>query len=261
MSVCPAVRVLLETADPSRRDRAAELARRLGLALCEPEDIGCDEVILALSADGLELRGGDAARQRGVRVDFAVRSLAAAGRPGHAVRSQPLLRAVGRRSGRVFDATAGFGDDAIALASSGYHVTAVERSPVVAALLEDGLTRALADPRLRAGALRLELHCGDSRELLSALAQPPDVVYMDPMYPIDRSKSALPRRQIQLLRCLVGEDDDAGELFETALACGARRVVVKRPRRASPRPGPLADSHTGKLVRYDVYHGSAPRRD
>ena len=42
----------------------------------------------------------------------------------------------------VVDATAGLGRDAFVLASLGCHVRMIERHPVVAALLDDGLQRA-----------------------------------------------------------------------------------------------------------------------
>lgn len=248
--------VLLEDGDPQLCQRARALAERLALPLREAEEIDANALALVLTGGGLELRDGEAPRTRGVRVDFQPRSITARtrGRPGHAAARQPLLRAIGRRSLRVFDATAGFGDDAIALASVGRRVLAVERSPVVAALLEDGRERALADAALSLCAQRLELRCADSRELLAALSEPPDAVYIDPMYPPKRSRSALPRRQIQLLRRLVGDDRDAGDLLAIALACGAGRVVVKRSPRSPPLGGEPTTSYTGKLVRYDVYH-------
>ncbi|MCP5682644.1 class I SAM-dependent methyltransferase, partial [Klebsiella pneumoniae] len=45
----------------------------------------------------------------------------------------------------VVDATAGLGRDAFVLASVGCRVRMLERNPVVAALLDDGLTRGYAD--------------------------------------------------------------------------------------------------------------------
>jgi 16S rRNA (guanine1516-N2)-methyltransferase len=133
-------------------------------------------------------------------------------------------------------------------------VLAVERSPVVAALLADGLRRALADPSLAEVAARITLRVGDARDVLSDLDEPPDVVYVDPMFDLERTSSALPRKKIQLLRrLLANEGHDAAELLDQALASGARRVVVKRALRAEPlAPRPSA-SHPGKLVRYDVH--------
>lgn len=260
----PEVCVLLDSEDPRASLAAHALAERLGLEALSSGDIGADRLVLAPTDEGLELREGTAPLRRGVKVDFRGRAVTAGSRrrPGHAAAGQPLLRAVGRGSGRVFDATAGFGDDAILLASLGREVTAAERSPVVAALLEDGRERALADPELRAGAERLRVRSGDSRRLLMELPEVHDVIYLDPMFPPKRRASALPRRPLQLLRRLVGEDPDAAELLEIALASGARRVVVKRSHEAPPLVDAPSESHSGKLVRYDVYqiHPAAPAR-
>jgi len=253
--------VLAPAGHDAGQDAAAhELARRLGLPLRAAEAIGVADLVLAQTLDGLELREGEAPLRRGVRVDFADRHMGPGGgrRSGHDAAGQPLLRAIGRRNRTVVDATAGFGDDAIALASTGRSVLAIERSPVVAALLEDGHRRALEDESLAAAAARLHIHCGDAREVLRGLEAAPDVVYVDPMYPVPRNKSALPRRAIQLLRRLVGEDAEAHQIVTVALECGARRVVVKRPPRADPLVPTPAERFEGKLVRYDVYFGNRP---
>lgn len=231
------------------------LAERLGLPLLGASEIEPDSLVLAYAETGLELRPGEAATKSGARVDLRKRAIPRSrARAGHATRSQPLVRAMGRRTKRVIDATAGFGDDAIAIASLGHSVVAIERSAVVAALLEDGCERARLDPEIEPIAARLQLRIGDSCELLASLPEPPDAVYIDPMYPPRRSKSALPRLQVQLLRRLVGEADDADALFEAALRSGARRVIVKRPREAPPLVGAPGASFEGKLARYDVYH-------
>ena len=163
---------------------------------------------------------------------------------------------------RVLDATAGLGRDAFVLASLGAQVTLVERNATVAALLADARLRALADPVTAAAAARTAIVGADARNLL---ALPPsavagglagerfDVIYLDPMYP-DRGKSALAKKELQLLRELAGPDDDAAELLEPALANARRRVVVKRPLRAPPlarREPSLA--FAGSQARFDVY--------
>jgi 16S rRNA (guanine1516-N2)-methyltransferase len=59
---------------------------------------------------------------------------------------------------------------------------------------------------------------------------------------------------MQILQILIGDDQDADELLETALLCAGNRVVVKRPRLA-PALADKAPSHsiTGKTSRFDVY--------
>ncbi|MHC5004159.1 MAG: class I SAM-dependent methyltransferase [Planctomycetota bacterium] len=117
--------------------------------------------------------------------------------------------------------------------------------------------RALADAELApilAG--RLEVVEGDARTVLPALAPPPDVVYVDPMYPPKRKRSALPPKPIVIVRRLVGPDEDAGELLSVARRVALRRVVVKRPPWAPPLSDDAVASHAGKLARYDVFRPS-----
>ena len=81
----------------------------------------------------------------------------------------------------------------------------------------------------------------------------PDVIYLDPMYPT-RTKSALGKKELRILRQIVGEDLDAGELLQVALKTARKRVVVKRPRLAPPIPGPEPNLvFKGKTSRFDVY--------
>ncbi len=249
------VAILNLPGEEGARSLSAELARRLGLPLCGPGEASPEHLLLVAGAQGLELWAGSERRAGYARVDWSIRGEVRGG--GRPLAGQPLPRAIGRKPGFVVDATAGFGDDAFALATLGHRVLAVERSPVMAALLEDGRARALADPGLREAAGRIQICCADAREHLGQLDAPPDAVYIDPMYPAPpRPKTALPRLEIQLLRRLVGTDSTDAELLAAALASGARRVVVKRPPGAPVLPGPRVDSHSGKLVRYDVYHAA-----
>ena len=87
----------------------------------------------------------------------------------------------------------------------------------------------------------------------------PDVVYLDPMFPL-RKRSALAKKEMRVLRRLVGDDEDAGELLEVARRAARRRVVVKRTPEAPPLAAAPTMSYRGKLVRYDVYLArSGPR--
>jgi 16S rRNA (guanine1516-N2)-methyltransferase len=134
-------------------------------------------------------------------------------------------------------------------------VTAVERSAVLGALLHDGLERATAADAVEGAVLsRIKLVVGDAIELLSQSPdqKAPEVVYLDPMYPL-RGKTALPKKEMRLLRRLVGDDEDAGELFNAAARVARDRVVVKRTPRAPPLAPKPSISCRGKLARYDVY--------
>ena len=101
---------------------------------------------------------------------------------------------------------------------------------------------------------RINLIVGDAREVLVCLPveDAPDVVYLDPMFP-PRKKSALPKKEPRILRRLVGEGPDAGELLDIARRVARRRVVVKRTPHAPPLAPAPTMSYEGKIARYDVY--------
>lgn len=175
-------------------------------------------------------------------------------------RRQLLSRAVGlpRRPGlRLLDATGGLGRDAFTLAALGAQVTLVERQPLVVALLRDAQRRARAAPEayLREAADRVSVVGSDALDL-GADQGPFDSVFLDPMYP-DDGKSALPQKEMQLLRDLAGDDPDAAELLAHARAL-APRVAVKRPSRSVWLGGEKPDAVIeGTQARFDVY--LAPR--
>jgi len=169
---------------------------------------------------------------------------------------QPLARAAGLKSGMrptILDATAGLGVDGFTLAGLGCRVTMVERSPVMWALLADGLQRATEHPETMDIAARLQLHSGNAGEIISSLAEQPATIYLDPMYP-HRRTSALNKKEMRIIRTLVGDDQDAAAVLEIALEFAANRVVVKRPKGA---PGLIArpPSHIIEMKnsRFDVY--------
>ena len=171
-------------------------------------------------------------------------------------RGQALPKAVGMKGGinpSVIDATAGLGRDAFLLASLGAKVTLIERSPIIHALLEDGMARARnADGDIAQVVERMTLILGDAIDLLPGLS--PDVVLVDPMHP-PRKKTALVKNELRLIRQIVGVDEDATRLMKAALASAKNRVVLKWPKRAEPMAGLPAPSHqiSGKTTRYDVF--------
>lgn len=240
----PALAVTAE--DESGATAARELARALNLTYLPPSSTNA-VLLLRQTSDGLELY--DVALDQRLTVEFASSTLSR----NRLLAREPLARALGRDTKRVIDATAGLGGDSVRLASR-CDVTAIERHPVVAALLRDGVHRAERDGGLAPD--RIRVISGDARALLPSLAPDCDAVFLDPMFPPKRKRSAAVRKEQRLLRAVVGDDTDATELLAVARAC-VRRVIVKRPLHAPPlAPCPTA-SYTGKLVRYDVYrdHG------
>ena len=197
-------------------------------------------------------------KEKPVFVDFV------GGKSGHrrkfgGGKGQDVAKAVGLNKGAkpfVIDATGGLGRDGFVLASLGCTVTLIERSPVIAALLNDGLKRARKDPEVGEIASRMSLINGDSKEVMEALfaeQKKGDVVYLDPMFP-HREKSALVKKEMRLFQDLLGNDPDSDQLLEPALKLAEYRVVVKRPKGA---PDLNLQTPTyrleGKACRYDIH--------
>lgn len=154
---------------------------------------------------------------------------------------------------KAVDATAGFGEDSLLLAAAGFSVRMYEKNPVIAALLEDALIRAAEIPELKDMIGRMSLVCSDSIEAMQGSEEPPDVVYLDPMFP-KRRKSALIKKKFQLLQQLELPCGNECELLEAALSARPRKIVVKRPAKGAYLAGRTpSHSLSGKAVRYDVY--------
>lgn len=183
------------------------------------------------------------------------------GAVGHRFRSgegrgQPLAKAAGFSSGvtpDIVDATAGLGRDAFFLAALGARVTLIERSETMHDLIAEGLERARAEGgRYAETVARMTLIHGDSRALLPQLN--PQVVLIDPMHP-PRDKTALVKKEMRLIRDIVGTDPDSLQLMQVALEAARNRVVLKWPSRAEPMPGLRSPSHqiVGASTRFDVF--------
>lgn len=237
--------LLAVTADPASAISARQLARELNLPFLDPDTATGAALLLRQSSERLELY--DVTLDQRLAVEFTPSDIAR----GRLLGREPLGRALGRGTRRVIDATAGLGGDSILLAAR-CAVIAIERHPAVAALLRDGVRRAERDGVLARE--RVTVVVGDARTLLPQLAPGADAIFLDPMFPPKRKRSAAVRKEQRLLRALVGDDADAGELLDVARAC-SQRVIVKRPAYAQPLALRPTASYTGKLVRYDVYRG------
>lgn len=237
------------------------LARALAIPLVNLGETACS-TLLVRTADRLELRSTEPQGQGPVYADFAGGWRALRGRAASR-HSELLVRSVCGSRGQyqtVVDATAGLGRDAYILACAGLHVRMVERSPIVAALLTDGLRRAGASPAATPAAARLRLTVADALAVFAELsvASRPDVIYLDPMHP-PRRKTALGSGALRLLRRVVGNDVDAPALLRAALICARHRVVVKRPRLTAPIAGPAPSAQrTGRTTRFDIYLTETP---
>ena len=244
-------RITLTALESGYLPALTQWAERLGLAVDPAADFA-----LQLGSAGLQFVELGPQAPGAVRVDF-VEGAVAHRRLFGGGSGQMIAKAVGVQSGvrpRVLDATAGLGRDAFVLASLGCHMTLIERQPLIAALLEDGLARALGDAEVGPIVARMRLLQGNAIELMAAWSgEPPQVIYLDPMFP-HRDKTALVKKEMRLFRPLVGADQDAPALLAAALALASHRVVVKRPRKAPCIEGPKPSyALEGKSSRYDIY--------
>ncbi|RKF22163.1 16S rRNA methyltransferase [Alginatibacterium sediminis] len=230
---------------------AADICSRYNLEL-NPSSQDTSQFFLSLDQDGLGLHWREEPKIKPLRVDFTQGKTAHRRKFGG---SEAIARAVAYSKAcppSVIDATAGLGRDAFVLASLGCKVTLLERSPIVAALLEDGLRRAAYDPDIGAW-VGERMHLIHTKHLSELKNYKADVVYLDPMYP-EKKKKAQIKKEMRIFQLLVGKDLDADMLLPFALQSAAKRVVVKRPDYA-----PFLNQHkTSTFVptkshRFDIY--------
>ena len=240
-------------------------------------------VWLAVDADGLSLTDGDQA----MRGDFTKLQKRL---QYHNLTHELLVKATkvkGREKLRVIDATAGMGEDSLLLAAAGCEVTLFEQDPVIAALLQDTMRRALEEAALHEIVTRMQLVEGDSIDHLRKLGEAatgsdtqeddaghacstltesaamangsdialkrPDVIYLDPMFP-ERQKSGLVKKKFQLIHYLEAPAENEEALMQAAIAARPFKIVVKRPAKGPYLAG-LKPSYSlgGKAIRYDCY--------
>lgn len=239
--------------------KAEKLAKNLNLPFVAHPDQCQSELLLAYTRDGLRLLDiskGIAKPKAMLHVDFVH------GKSGYRLinnntTKQPLAKAAGLKPGirpSIFDGTAGLGGDAFVLASLGCSVMMCERSPVIGAILEDGLERARKEKLTeKIVTERTTLIIANSVKYLEITGTIFHTIYLDPMYP-HSNQSALNKESMRTIRGLVGDDIDSQELLKIGLIKAANRVVVKRPRLA-PYVANLKPSHEIKMKnsRFDVY--------
>jgi 16S rRNA (guanine1516-N2)-methyltransferase len=238
---------------PEKQVQAQALAEQLHLPYTEITTTSFS-FLLVITETRLELRQPQA-KTKPLYVDFLSPAVTYRLHRGGGV-NQLLARAVGIKSNHrppILDATAGLGLDSFVLANLGCKVECIERSAIVARLLQDGITRLKQVETFKE--LPLHLHITDAITFLEAqsAASAAEVIYLDPMFP-QRNKSALAKKSMCMLQRLVGSDEDAGLLLQLALKHAKKRVVVKRPRLALPldqqKPTLVFN---GQSTRFDVY--------
>ncbi|MDR3478891.1 MAG: class I SAM-dependent methyltransferase [Gammaproteobacteria bacterium] len=248
----PKIAVFSETTD--LKQQADALAQHLSLPVAEnPDDY---DYLLILTDQALALK------KNGVKtlplvIDFLSGPMTY--RRQHAsLKRETLARALGLKghsTDKIVDATAGLGRDSFILASLGFHVQLLERSPIIQVLLEDAINRALPDPQVGPIVSRMHLCKMDSIHWMQqqTIDMRPQIIYLDPMFP-ERSKSALVKKEMLMFHEVIGDDPDAGELLSVALTCATKRVVVKRSRLSAPLLGRIPSfTMEGSSSRFDIY--------
>ncbi len=251
MSISPLFIAQL-AAEPGEKERVLQRQLDLPLHRLESIDKAQKSFYLQFDREGLALHATGDSAPGALRVDFS--SLRR--RAGDRLFKQNLIKAIGARKGRrpsVLDATAGLGTDSFLLSKAGCTVLALERNPVVYALLEDGLAR-----HRQLGSEEAEIVSSleiRKQDFLLAGSSLPEfqVVYLDPMFP-PKTKTAQSKKAMSYLQELIAENSDEAAMFEAARTVASERVVVKRAKQS-----PLIDnaepghSFKGSSSRFDVY--------
>ncbi len=163
----------------------------------------------------------------------------------------------------VIDATAGWGKDTWQLLALGCQVTALEKHPLLAALLQRALKKLLP---LNETLSRLNVVNADAFNFLQFRASndsvqlKPGTIYLDPMFPVNPKSRALNGIEMRVLQQLIGnsgENDHQSlldrQLLIQSLKSTAGRVVVKRPYFSKELLKGARHTYYGRSIRYDVY--------
>lgn len=168
---------------------------------------------------------------------------------------EPIVKAMRLKEFKyVWDATAGLGTDSFIMAGIS-QVEMFERHPVPHLLLTNAIERAKLLDDVGGRARNMRLNFGSIMDMdPKEIANPPEAIYLDPMFVHARRKVALSKKGMNFFQSIIGADEDQSLLLEKARRIATSRVVLKRPNDA-----PLLTSEKpnfqlqGKTVRYDVY--------
>ncbi len=243
--------IAVTTTHPHLHQQAKELASELGLDFVINTQASHYLYLLALTPEYLAVISKG--KTSPFYIDFlSNKMLTRSDQAGF--RSELIARAMGlkpRENPVIVDATAGLGRDSFVLATLGYQITMLERSPILNALLRDALIR--AQKITKSAAIVSNMHLVHTNAIDWLPKHKADIVYLDPMFP-ERKKSASVKKEMVIMQELLGKDEDVDLLFEAALTCAKRRVVVKRPRLAANIVERAPNfSITGKSSRFDIY--------
>lgn len=230
--------------------RAVQLAQQWGFPYVETPE--AYDVVLMVGAEQAFLR-----RTTKPTLDWSIDFTLEEYRQKRAKRTRhkdALSRAIGLHkhpASRVLDMSAGLGKDAYWLAYCGAHVTLLERHPVLAYLLQQAIERLQADPTESDVGHRMQCVHTDAEVFLQHLtAGQFDVAYYDPMF-LPRRKSALVKKDMQIMHDLLGEDR-VSTLWPWVQQ-KIPRFVVKRAKADPPYDESTHWTLETGTTRYEVY--------
>lgn len=213
------------------------------------------DLSLNMTQCGLELlwhRTG----QKALSLNIEINKLLAQLRSYPAPKQGAFNQALGKKTQTVIDATGGWGGDALLMCLQGYQVKVIERHPIMALMLDDAMQRlAKTEWALQHDVVAPTVIHSNAIDFfnLGVNSDETDCVYLDPMFPPKKKKSAATNKYMQLLQWLLGHDQDADQLLQSVLQSGVKRIAVKRPDYAQPLYCKPAVQFSSKLVHYDVY--------
>ncbi len=233
--------------------KASSLAARLNIPLYQAVNQEMPEAFfLSWRDDCLKLLDKSLLKKGGLSVDIEPRYGEQHSWP--APKKGALAQAIGRKTETIIDATAGWGQDSLHIFRMGYSLRCIERSAVMYELLKDGFERLSDKQWVNQRSLKSpELFFGNACDLLPKLKDRPECIYIDPMFPAKRKKSALAKKSMTVLRDLLGDDGDKEQLFAMAFKIATKKVIVKCPDSAKPLADDPDEYFKSKLLRYDVY--------
>lgn len=242
---------------PNEQEKAKELANLIHSPIIPFSDPHCQsyEYLLILTSEYLGLQNPPSKKFDSFYIDFFSKQMQYRCKKAN-LKNEAIAKALGCKPSeklRIVDATAGLGRDSFILATLGYEVMMLERSPIIWALLQDALTRA----KIKAPTIvnRLQLIYTNAIDWLNKLLhhQRPHIIYLDPMFP-PRKKSAAVKKEMQILQKLVPDSKDLPLLLQVSRSKALKRVIVKRPKNAD-KIVDFAENFCimGKTNRFDVY--------
>jgi 16S rRNA (guanine1516-N2)-methyltransferase len=264
------VRIMYDSnVTPSREKHIASMMSQFEMHAVEG-DISLDgEISFLVRESSLSLIDPGLDKKARVQIDFTGGATDHRRRFGGG-KSQSLAKAIGldqKKGFSVVDATAGLAADSFVMACLGANVLMLERSPVLALMITEGLHRASQsaaddDQELANIIQRMQfLHVDAFDWLKKQENDSQGVVYLDPMFP-ERKKKAAVKKEMQLLQSLLEpsleqeplRESEERDLLEQAIRTSYHRTVVKRPRNAPVLGGQKPGySLEGKSTRFDIY--------